>query len=230
MQMGLRMDTSQPREPRTGPGPSATTIPFVESPRIDWKNGRPYATARLSSDYAMSLETLALAKEKDIKSLPVTPGWERAAETSPTTVRYSNYSAFLLSPETLPLFFAIRETYHHLLRELKQEPVPRFIQCWYNVHRCGASLLRHRHPYPFIGTFSAHSEGSATRYGNTKEPSRSDVIIKHQIGQLLVTTGEDHYHDTSTWNETDRARVTYAFDIVNFDQWNQQQMFLPFDA
>jgi len=202
---------------------------FAELPRVDWCEGRPFAVARLDSQYAKALEDMALAKESSVKALPISQGWEPIAEQNPTTARYASYSAFLLSPVTLPLYFAIRETYRHLLEALGQQHAPRFIQCWYNVHRGGESLIRHKHPYPFIGTFSAHSAGSYTRYGRTKEASESDAIVEHIDGQLMVTTGEDHYHETSVWQDPDRPRVTFAFDILNAERWNSRQVFLPFD-
>src|SRR5882672_5565890 len=95
---------------------------IVESPHVDWKDGRPFAISRLSPKYANTLENLALEKESAIKTLPVSPGWEPIAEKNPTTARYSSYSAFLISPLTLPLFFALRETYLHLLQALGQHP------------------------------------------------------------------------------------------------------------
>ena len=202
---------------------------FVELPHVDWKAGRPFATSRLNPRYASTLENLALTKESAIKALPISPGWEPIADKNPTTARYSSYSVFLISPLTLPLFFAIRETYLHLLQALDQQPAPRFIQCWYNVHRGGESLVRHKHPYPFIGTSSAHATGSETRYGRTRQTDESDVIVKHVAGQLMVTTGEEHYHETSVWRDPDRPRVTYAFDILNAERWNSGQVFLPFD-
>jgi hypothetical protein len=202
---------------------------FVDLPHVEWEDGRPFAISRLSEEYANILEELALAKENAIKTLPISPGWEPIAKNNPTTARYSSYSAFLLSPVTLPLFFAIRETYRQLLQALRQEPAPRFIQCWYNVHRVEEALVRHKHPYPFIGTFSAHAEGSETRYGKTRETSASDVIVPHVRGQLMVTTGAENYHETSVWRDPTRARVTYAFDILGPEQWNSRQIFLPFD-
>ena len=202
---------------------------FVELPRVEWKDGRPFAISRLSKGYASKLENLALTKEDAIKALPISEGWEKYAEKNPTTARYSSYSVFLLSPTTHVLFFAIRETYLHLLRELNLQPAPRYIQCWYNIHRGGELLGRHKHPYPFIGTFSAYAEGSETRYGKTKETSDSDATVKHVNGQLMVTTGEEHYHETSVWGDSNRARVTYAFDILGVEKWNRNQVFLPFD-
>jgi len=202
---------------------------LVEPPHVEWANSRPFVFSRLSDEYAKALEDLALAKENFVKTLPVTKGWETIADKNPTTARFSSFSAFLLSSITLPLYFAIRETYLHLLQELDQQPAPRFIQCWYNIHRRGASLVRHCHVYPFIGTFSAHAEGSVTQYGSAKEVSESDVFIEHVPGRLVVTTGPGHYHHTSAWHDPDRARVTYAFDILNAHQWNPNQVFLPFD-
>ena len=203
---------------------------FLELPSVEWKDGRPFATARLTERYSRVLENLAITKDKAVAELPIAKGRETIAYKNPTTARYSSYSAFLLSPITLPLFFAIRETYRHLLRAIGEKPVPRYMQCWYNVHRCGQSLVRHKHPYPFIGTFSAHAENSETRYGRTRETSDLDVIVKHVTGRLMVTTGDGNYHETSVWCDSARARVTYAFDIVNHGQWNNRQIFLPFDS
>jgi hypothetical protein len=202
---------------------------FVEQPHVDFRDGRPYAVARLGEDYADHLERLALEKESGVMQLPVSPGWQPIADKNPTTARYASYSAFLLSEATLPLFFAIRETYLCLLQVLNLRQEARFIQCWYNIHRAGDALVRHKHPYAFIGTFSAHAEGSETRYGRTRETNDSDVIVRHRKGQLMVTTGPEHYHETSVWHDPARPRVTYAFDILDAKHWHSRQMFLPFD-
>jgi hypothetical protein len=208
---------------------SEMTNLIVEKPHIEWSGDRPFAFSRLTEQYANALEKLALEKEAEITSLPVNQGWETVADRNPTTSRFGSYSAFLLSPLTLPLFFAIQELYRFLLQELDQKPAPRFIQCWYNIHRIGDSLVRHKHVYPFIGTFSACAEGSVTRYGRSKEPDPSDALIEHVRGLLMVTTGLEHWHDTSPWQNPDRARVTFAFDVVDVSQWNPRQIFLPFD-
>ena len=84
---------------------------FIEHPRVEWYGDRPFAFARLPKDYAKALEYLALAKEEVIKNLPVSADWEADHEENPTTARYAPYSAFLISPFTAPLFFAIRLTY-----------------------------------------------------------------------------------------------------------------------
>ena len=202
---------------------------FAEPPHIEWFRDRPFAFSRLTKEYAERLEKAAIAKEEEIKTLPVSQGWETAAEANPTTARWSRYSSFLIMPVTLPLYFAIRETYVHLLQALDQKPAARFIQCWFNIHRSGHSLPRHHHVYPFIGTFSAHAEGSETRYGNSKEETEADAIMPHTDGQLVITTGPNHFHNTSTWTDPGRPRVTYAFDIVNAESWNSNQLFLPFD-
>ena len=203
---------------------------LVESPQLEWANNRPFAYARMSEDYARILEDLALRKEAEVRALPITKGWELGAASNPTTARFSSYSAFHLGPETLPLFFAIREVYRYLLGVLGQEPAPRYIQCWYNIHRLNHNIPRHFHVYPFIGVFSAHAEGSVTRYGESREDSGDDVFIEHAPGQLTITTGPGHYHTTSPWRDPERARVTYAFDIADVNQWKSSQVFLPFDA
>ena len=203
---------------------------LVEGPQIEWSGKRPFAYARMSDEYATILENLALKKEAEICALPVSKGWERGAESSPTTARFGSYSVFRLSPYTLPLFFAIRETYRYLLEALGQPPAPRFIQCWYNIHSVGYSITRHTHTYPFIGVFSANARGSVTRYGETREDSENDVFVEHAPGQVFLTTGQGHYHTTSPWHDEKRARITYAFDIIDANQWKSSQVFLPFDA
>jgi len=203
---------------------------LVQEPRVEWNGKRPFAYARMSDEYAAILEDLALRKEAEIRALPVSKGWERGAESNPTTARFSSYSVFHLSPHTLPLFFAVRETYRHLLEAMGERPAPRFIQCWYNIHRVGHSIPRHAHTYPFIGVFSANAQGSVTRYGETREDSAGDVFVEHAPGQVFITTGPGHYHTTSSWHDEQRPRITYAFDIIDADQWKPTQVFLPFDA
>ena len=222
------------RRPEQRSSPRAARIPdlatlFVDQPHVEWTGDRPYCCARLTADYAKRLEDLAHDRETAIKALPVDPAWKSIAKRNTTTSRFRAYSTFLLDPVTLPLFFAVRETYRHLLAELGEPPAPRFIQSWCNIHRAGQSIVCHAHAYPFIGTFSAHAEGSFTRYGH-KEPSDTDAMIEHVDGLLMVTTGPEHYHETSVWSDAQRPRVTYAFDIVNVGSWTSEQVFLPFDT
>jgi hypothetical protein len=203
---------------------------FVERPRVEWYGHRPFAFARLPEDYARTLEELALAKEEAIKNLPVSPGWEADHQENPTTARYASYSTFLISPLTVPLFFAIRLTYLHLLRELSEPPADRLIQCWYNVHRAGLGLTRHAHDARFMGTFSAHASGSQTRYGEARRTSEWDMVFDHVPGRLLVTTAVRHFHETSIWTDPERPRVTYAFDIIDASDWRRNALLLPFDS
>jgi hypothetical protein len=203
---------------------------FVEWPRVEVLGERQFAFARLEPGYAALLENFALAEEEAIKTLPVAERWEHKEQTNPTTSRYNSYNVFLLSPQTLPLYFAIKQTYLRLLQAAGLEPGSRFIQCWYNIHRAGQCLPRHKHPYPFIGTFSAHATGSVTRYGSARHTSNSDVILHHAPGQLMVTTGRDHFHETSVWQDSARPRVTFAFDILDESQWAPGQVFVPFDV
>lgn len=192
-------------------------VAFSTLPRLEWHGNRPFAIASLHPDYARTLEALALRMEEPIKQLPVTAGWENSAQENPTGSRYGNYNAFMLDADMLPLFLALRSLYRFLLDSIALPRRPCYLQAWFNVHRSGQRLVRHKHHAHFIGYFVAHGEGSVTRFGAWPITHESDFPVENRDGMLVVTLGKNHYHEVSHWTNPERARVSFAFDIVCTD-------------
>lgn len=188
---------------------------FIEPPRLEWHNLRPFAIARLPPDYARTLEQLALREEARIVELPVSEGWANQAGENPTGARYQSYNAFLLDSCTHTLYLALRTTYRFLLTSIGAENKPRLCQAWCNVHRAGQKLLRHSHKAQFIGYFAAHAEGTQTLFGPSAVADDRDFPIVNLDGQIVVTTGMGHFHEVTPWADETRHRVSYAFNIVD---------------
>jgi hypothetical protein len=201
---------------------------FAEMPRVEWRGHRPFAFARLSLDYTRQLETLAHRLAPDLDRLQ--PQAKMLPWAGPYGARFSRYNIFLLDTAYLPLFLALRHTYRTLIDDTKAPRRARFLRAWLNIHQAGEQIGRHLHDAAFIGTFAARAEGSNTRYGGTRERSDADVIIPNLDGQLVLTLGKGHYHETTAWERDDAARVTYAFDILGEDEWNANCVQIPFDG
>ena len=201
---------------------------FVDMPHVEWRAGRPFAFARLSLDYARRLETLAHRFAPALDDLE--PKEKMLPWAGPYGARYAAYNVFLLDGACLPMFLALRETYRTLLDAMGQEPRPRFVKAWLNIQQAGEQIGRHAHKASFIGVFAARAEGSETRFGTSQEPRDDDVTIPNLDGQLVVTYGHNHFHETSAWERADVARVSYAFDIVGEDGWKADRVQIPFDG
>lgn len=202
---------------------------WLEPPRVEWQGARPFVYARLEQEYARRLEYLAHQYTPSILQLP---GVHSAAAeaASPTASRYPSYNVFLLDEQYTPLLSAIRDCYRVLVKIIDGERQERFIKSWFNVTTAGHSISRHRHRAVFIGTFSARAEGSQTRFGLSPETNEADHIVENRDGQLLLTTGMNHYHEVSSWQDQSRPRVTYAFDVINASQWRADRVQVPFDG
>lgn len=203
---------------------------FVENPRLEWHNNMPFVLAKLDKGYAHFLADLALEYEPHILTLPVHPKWARLMEQNPTGSRYSSYNTFLLHSSYMPLFGALKKTYDFYLEALQKSRRPTYLQSWLNIHRKNQKLSRHQHQAPVIGSFLARAEGSTTRYGLSKEISTDDQIFSNEDGVLLMTSGPGHYHEVSTWQNQDKPRVSYAFDIVDAVAWRSDKVLIPFDS
>ena len=208
-----------------------TLAGFSSAPNLVWHGRVPFALAYLPADYAAELTAVALEHEERVKQLPVTQGWEKLAATNPTSARYASYNAFMLDKRCLPLFLAVRALYRFLLNSTGKANEPRYIQCWYNVHRAGQNFHRHCHESAYIGVFSACAEGSETKFGPFPISTEHDRSFSHRDGQLLLTEGGiKNYHEVSEWRREDAPRVTFAFDIIDASDWGKKRTLIPFDG
>jgi hypothetical protein len=204
------------------------TLTFVEPPRVEWRRGRPFAFARLPEDYARELEALAHRLSPELDEVEPKPDMMRWA--GPYGSRFAGYNIFLLDPAYLPLFWAMRATYRTLIEAMKVKRRFSCVRGWLNIQKHGEHIGRHLHEAQFIGTFAARAEGSETRFGLLPDRTDDDIVIENVNGQLLLTFGLSHYHETSAWERSDAARVTYAVDIVPAEQWKGKSLRIPFDG
>jgi len=200
---------------------------FEEFPRIEYHR-RPFAFARLRDDYARELAHVAERIAPDLDGLPPQEGMLGWA--GPYGARFSRYNLFLLDPAFDRLLVAVRATYRVLREAMRMEPRPQLIYAWQNIHREGERIGRHLHHAAFIGTLAARAEGSETRFGLSRERSDDDFVVPNRDGQLILTLGQLHYHETTPWPRRDAARVTFAFDIVRRKGEDHHPLQLPFDA
>jgi hypothetical protein len=200
---------------------------FDEPPRVE-NHGRPFAFARMPKDYTDELAALAERIAPELDRLP--PQQQMLAWAGPYGARFSKYNLFLLDPAFDRLLLAVRATYRALCDAVRIKPRPRLIYAWQNIQREGERIGRHLHHAPFIGTFAARAEGSETRFGLSRERSDDDFVVPNRDGELIVTLGKLHYHETSPWPRKDAARVTFAFDIITREGEDHHPLKLPFDG
>jgi hypothetical protein len=203
-------------------------LAFVEPPRVEWHRGRPFAFARLPEDYARTLEKLAHELAPKLDALEAKPNMLPWA--GPYGARFTGYNIFLLDPACLPLFWAMKATYRALIEAMKLERRSCCARAWLNIQQVGERIGPHLHDAKFVGTFAARAEGSDTRFALGDEPIEDGVIIPNVDGQLVLTFGLRHRHDTTEWRRRDVARVTYAVDIRSDDAWSEKAVQVPFDA
>jgi hypothetical protein len=206
---------------------SGTEDLFVEPPRIE-THRRPFAFARMSEDYAHDLAELAERLAPGLERLP--PKESMLDWAGPFGARFSRYNLFLLDPAFDRLLLALRATYRALMEAMQIERRPRLVHAWMNIQKEGERIGRHLHHAPFIGTFAARARGSDTRYGLGRARNDNDLVVPNRDGQLIVTPGKLHYHETSPWPRADAPRVTFAFDIVTREGEEPDSLRLPFDC
>jgi hypothetical protein len=202
-------------------------VAFVEPPRVEWHRGRPFAFGRLPEDYARELE--ALAHELAPKLDALEPRAEMLPWAGPYGSRFAGYNIFLLEGAFLPLFRATQALYLSLVEAMALTRGSCCLRGWLNIQQAGERIGRHTHEAKFIGTFAARAEGSETRFGLFKDVLKDDVVIPNRDGQLLLTFGLHHFHETSPWHRSDVARVTYAMDVVSEESWRPVPPQIPFD-
>jgi hypothetical protein len=195
---------------------------------VEWHRRRPFAFARLPEYYARELEALAHALAPRLDELKAEEGMLPWA--GPYGSRFAQYNIFLLDPAFLPLFWAMRALYRELIGAMAIARRACCLRGWLNVQQAGENIGRHLHQAKFIGTFAARAEGSETRFGLFKDKPQDDVVIPNIDGQLLLTFGLSHFHETSPWNRGDVARVTYAMDVTEAERWTQKSVQIPFDS
>jgi hypothetical protein len=201
---------------------------FVEPPRVEWHRGRPFAFSRLPEDYARRLEALAHNLAPRLEALDAAP--EMLNWAGPYGARFNRYNIFLLDAAYLPLFWAMRATYRTLIEAMRLERRSCCARGWLNIQQAGERIGPHLHEAKFVGTFAARAQGSDTRFTLLEDKMEDGVIIPNVDGQLLLTFGAHHRHDTTEWQRTDVARVTYAIDILAADKWSANNIQVPFDA
>lgn len=204
------------------------SITFVEPPRVEWHRGRPFAFSRLPEGYARELEALAHRLAPELDSVEPRPEMMRWA--GPYGSRYAGYNIFALDPAYLPLFWATRATYRALMEAMKLTRGFSCVRGWLNIQEQGERIGRHLHEAQFIGTFAARAEGSQTRFGLLADRTDDDIVVENVDGQLMLTFGLSHHHETSAWERSDAARVTYAVEIIPAAQWKPKSLRIPFDG
>lgn len=201
---------------------------FAEPPRVEWHRGRPFAFSRLPEDYARRLEAVAHELAPRVAALESAPGMLPWAGTY--GARFAYYNIFQLHPACLPLFWSMKATYLALIEAMGVERRSSCARGWFNIQRAGERIGPHVHEAKFVGTFAARAEGSDTRFALVEDRMEDGVVIPNVDGQLLLTFGAHHCHDTTEWQRTDVARVTYAIDILPAEKWSGSHVQVPFDA
>lgn len=201
---------------------------FAEPPRVEWHRKRPFAFARLPEHYARRLEGLAHQLAPEVEALEAKP--DMLPWAGPYGSRFTGYNIFLMDSAFLPLFWAMKATYLALIEAMKIERRSCCARGWINIQQAGERIAPHTHQAKFVGTFAARAEGSDTRFALIEDRMEDGIVIPNLDGQLLLTFGAHHLHDTTEWHRHDVPRVTLAIDIMPEERWTRKSVQIPFDA
>tara|TARA_R100001244_G_C5137312_1_gene127150 strand:+ start:42 stop:635 length:594 start_codon:yes stop_codon:yes gene_type:complete len=183
---------------------------------------------QLSSIDNKELAKYSLEVEKMLrKELPESngPAWAGTFTTS----NHHSYN-FLTFPNPV-----VSKLYQEILKNVSPllEDKPYMIKSWVNVFRKGERVDWHdhwdAHKKVWHGFYCVQVGDSHTDYRIPNVPQIIKVISKE--GLLVVGKSENDQHRSSTWNESKRARITIAFDVVPIDSIHnklQPNHFIPF--
>ena len=132
-----------------------------------------------------------------------------------TTANHKKYN-FLTFPNR-----QVSTLYHEIAKNITPllDDKPYVIKSWLNIFRKGEKVDWHKH-WPadkkvWHGFYCVQVGDSYTEY----QIPNIDKIVKiiSEEGLLVIGKSDNDRHRSSTWNDSDRPRITIAFDIVPID-------------
>lgn len=136
-------------------------------------------------------------------------------QSTMTTKLYMEYNVLMFAyHEFHSLYNQIRKTFHEVLENNDKNEKNYYIQCWMNVYEKEQFIDWHGHWPPMAnawhGFYCVDCEPSKTTYKIFGE----DIDIPSEDGLLVIGESDGDIHRTWPWTESDRPRITIAFDIV----------------
>lgn len=151
--------------------------------------------------------------------------------TDSLTSRFMRFNVFSWDePEIQKLKSSVFNKYLEFLQDLN---VPRrkvYIQCWANVLRHGQEIKAHSHDCGnnsyLSGHISVQVDNTSTCYYTSTDQLNNPAIYesKNEIGKLTIFQScVPHY---TTKNLSDRERITIAFDLFIYDEYQEPKKHL----
>jgi hypothetical protein len=110
------------------------------------------------------------------------------------------------------LYTEIKTMFHEICKEENQY----YIQCWFNYYNEGDFIEWHDHwrtaTIGWHGFFCVDVEPSKTSY--IIPVARDQINVESKDNLLVIGKSAGDKHRTWPWTETDRPRITLAFDII----------------
>ena len=102
---------------------------------------------------------------------------------------------------------------------LVDQDVQYYIRCWVNLFEPGMNIDWHYHWPPearaYHGFYCVNTQGNNKSYTDYRIPGQTNEIrVMSEDGLLVFGKSDDDRHRSSPWENTDKYRITIAFDIV----------------
>lgn len=130
-----------------------------------------------------------------------------------TTKLYSTYNLFMYPYDE---FYNLYQEIKTFFRECCIDEEQYYIQCWVNFYKQGDFINWHHHWIPekrtWHGFFCVDCEPSKTTYRIPGVSEEVDIVSEDNL--LVMSRSNGDTHRTWPWEQSDRDRITIAFDIV----------------
>ena len=137
---------------------------------------------------------------------------------------YGCFSSFYHTKYNLLTFACpeLHKLYGHMVTKLTShldQNTQYYIRCWANLFDTKKNIGWHNHWEPeykaYHGFYCVNTQGEYMSYTEYRIPGiQHDVRIVSEDGLLVFGKSDGDIHRTSRWLNTDKFRVTIAFDIA----------------
>jgi hypothetical protein len=130
------------------------------------------------------------------------------------TARY--HGAYNLFTFPCPELHKLNSNLSILVSDLLQDQY--YIKCWVNIFKPNKNIDWHAH-WPaelmaYHGFYCVNTEGEHGSYTDYRIPNNPEIRVPSEDGLLVIGKSAGDEHRSSIWQNTDKHRITIAFDII----------------
>lgn len=93
-----------------------------------------------------------------------------------------------------------------------------YIRCWVNIFKTYRNIDWHSHwaeeDKAYHGFYCVNTEGEYGSYTDYRIPNNPELRVVSEDGLVVIGKSDGDVHRSSVWQNTDKHRITIAFDII----------------